>query len=261
MNEDDYSFLNFCEQWYYTCGKLPTLQQSMSVGHNKSTWNRCLKLPIFNKALEGRGITPFSSFDSDGNVPATLSSEQLNAASVMLDIRDGRPQKKKLTDLGIATQKWDTWLRDPIFQQYVMTRAEHLLGSNGHEAHTALLERVRAGELGAIKYFNEITGRYIPERTKGVDVQSIILRVIEIIQIHVADPTTQSKIADSLLEIVKETSAQYNGQPVVRPAIKRPPARQIEAKVVKTAQQEIAELELAQRKAGTYVELSGLDAM
>lgn len=222
MNEDDYAFLNFCEQTFHLTGRLPNEYQSIAVGHSKRTYQRCVKLPVFNKALDARGIREgYASLDGDGNIDPQLTPEMLNAANVLLDLRDNRSAIKKLKELAIPTQKYETWLRDESFQRYLMIRSQKLLEINGHEAHLALIQRVRAGELGAIKYFNEITGYYVPERTKGVDVQSVILRVIEIIQIHVSDPAIQSAIADGLLEIVRENAPQLNHEPVIRPQIKQ----------------------------------------
>ena len=223
LSEQDYLFLNFCEQYYFSVGHLPTKVEAANPGGYKGLiFDKCVMNATFNKALQVRGITPYALLDHEGQVPSQLTTRQLHAVSTVLDKVDQKSLKRKLQEIGISNATWNGWCRDPIFNGYLQARGEAALGLNQHEAHFALVERVKTGDLGAIKYFNELTGRYVPERTKGPDINAVILRVIEIIQIYEPNPVIQSQIADALLDVVKESAPIHNSRPLVRAGIKRP---------------------------------------
>lgn len=131
----------------------------------------------------------------------SLSAKQLIVANAMLDIIDTRSDAKKLKDLGVSTSTYQSWLRDPAFAEYLRVRSEGLLDTSQHEAHLALLDRVRAGEVKAIQYFNELKGRFTPSNGRvdngGVnDVQALLTAILEIILEEVDDPLVAQRIAE-----------------------------------------------------------------
>lgn len=196
------AFMNFVEQIYTTTGGLPTAEKCSQHGFSEKFHALLSKDNPTTKELIARGVSKdlFGDFSS---ITGVLSELQLTAANVMLDLRDNRSQRKKLTELGISTGQWDKWLKDATFQGYLRQRAENLLGDNQHEAHYALLSRVRAGDINAIKYYNELSGRYVPQRSSGVssnfDVKMLLTRIIEAIQKHVKDPEIQQAIAQEII--------------------------------------------------------------
>jgi len=220
LTANEISLLNYIEQEYLLHGSVPTEERCLSVGVVKdiNVYRRAYKKSDFREALEERGIPLYNLGDPESG-SYVLTPNQLVAANVMLDLRDNRSQKKKLQELGIPTQTWEAWLRDPAFQHYIRTRAENILGDNIHESHLALVDRVRSGDVAAIKYFNEITGRYVPAATGQVDVAQVLMRVLEVIQRFVLDPATQSLIADELLTIASEVGVKPRGGTVspIRP--------------------------------------------
>lgn len=233
MNSDQYSLLLFCEQMFLMTGRLPDESTCAAAGHSGAVYKKCIKLPVFNLGLSQRGIRPYNELRGDGSVSRQLSPEQLQAANIILDQNDNRSRKKKLSDLKIPTERWETWLRDPAFQEYLHVRGEAVLGDHSHDAMLSLVKRVQVGDIAAIKYYHEITGRFIPSRERGVDPQQVLLRVMEIIQRRVGDPQVQMLIADDLIELAKESSSQFQGTPLVsqlRPVGTRP--REIESHVV-----------------------------
>lgn len=126
---------------------------------------------------------------------SVLTPLQLIVANAMLDLVDTRSQKKKLQDLGVSTSKYNMWLKDPVFQGYLRDRAEAMLGENQHEAHLALLDKVRMGDMKAISYYNELTGRYTQSTQAQtgtnvvLDFKNLMIRVLEIINDEVDGPT------------------------------------------------------------------------
>lgn len=196
LTSKDHELLTFIEQEYLLHGMVPTKEATVTRGVCSAVkYDAFFANPLARKALLVRGIslTP--------NATGVLTPEQLASANLMLDLRDNRSQRNKLKDLGVPTQKWEAWLRDPAFQSYLQQRAENLLGDNLHESHLALVDRVRSGDVNAIKYYNEITGRYIPASTAKVDVNAVLMRVLEIIQKYVRDPEVLSGMAEELLAL------------------------------------------------------------
>lgn len=171
------------------------------------------------KALVERGL-PRRLLEGLVNVEspvgkAKLTPIQLIVANAMLDLADTRSVKKKLQDLGTNTATYQMWLRDPNFNNYLKERAESLIGDNQHEAMLALLDKVSGGDLNAIKYFHELTGRFVPQAatnngaSSSHDMQNMIIRIIEIIIDEVDDPQTALRISDRLKGLV--TGAQIAG--------------------------------------------------
>lgn len=199
LTNKQHDLLNFIEQVWYLNGALPTKEVTVGRGIcSGPLYEESLKNETFRTAMDSRGISVRSLDDADNGV---LTEEQLAAANTMLDLRDNRSQKKKLSDLGIPTQKWEAWLRDAAFQAYLRQRAENILGDNLHESHLALVDRVRSGDINAIRYYNEITGRYTPRSDSQIDVNLILLRVLETIQRHVKDPATLEAIGNDLASL------------------------------------------------------------
>jgi hypothetical protein len=128
----------------------------------------------------------------------------------MVDILDKRSRLKKLTEFGITTSEYNTWLRDPLYREYCLARAEELLESSQHIAHLSLIDRVAQGDLGAIKYFNSMTGRYRENGASPVQInlsntnnygEDKLIAVVEIIQRHVKDPDVLAAIGADILAL------------------------------------------------------------
>lgn len=221
LSSTEHEFLAYLEQAWLTVGMVPTETKAGSDGFDTAFYKKCIKNKDFRHAMLARGIS-LRGLDNDASPtggPSVLDERQLVAANTMLDLRDNRSQAKKLRELGITTQRWEAWLRDPAFQHYLRTRAENLLGDNLHESHLALLDRVRSGDIHAIKYFNEITGRYVPNANDKADVQAVLLMVLEAIQRHVRDPEVLMALSEDLLSIGKNVNPT---KVINAPAIERP---------------------------------------
>ncbi len=201
LTSSDKELVSFFEQIWFLNGILPTRDTCVKAGFGGVTFDRAIKKTVFKEALERRGIVSKEN-------PSVLTPEQLTCANVMLDLRDNRSQRKKLSELNVTTAKWEGWLRDPHFRQYLQTRAENLLGDNLHESHLALVDRVRSGDIGAIKYYNEITGRYVPSANEKVDVNGVLMKVLEIIQRHVKDGVQLDAIARDFMLLADTSGVQ-----------------------------------------------------
>ena len=227
LNSEQYELLNYFEQFWFESGSLPTKEFCTDNGLPAALYNKCVGSPEFRTALLARGINLSSLQPIEGESQfmggKALTERQLTVANVMLDLHDQKSQKKKLQELGVSSGEYTSWLRDPSFQNYLRIRAEHVLGDNQHEANFSLVDRVRTGDVNAIKYFNELTGYYRPNQTSQVDVKLILVKVMEAIQRHVSNPTEQELIADELLSLASGlqvanslTQTPVNSAPVGR---------------------------------------------
>lgn len=209
LTPKDHKLLTYMEQEFLLHGAVPSKDKCIQVGVTDAQhWNKSIKSADFRNALIVRGIA-LRGFDLNASEPQdyVLTEEQLVAANLMLDLRDNRSQRKKLNEIGITTAKWEAWLRDPAFQSYIRTRAENLLPDNLHESHLALLDRVRSGDMVAIKYFNEITGRYVPNANDKADVNAVLMLVLEVLQRELSGyPELLGNVARGLSQIRDKAS-------------------------------------------------------
>jgi len=221
LDEESWELVNFLEQEWLAKRALPTADRLSDIGFSISTesYTKFLDRQDVRTALLGRGV-PLSILG--GGKHDVLTEEQLTAANVMLDLRDNRSQKKKLQDLGVSSQKWQAWLRDPAFQNYLRQRAEGILGDNQHEAANALVDRVRSGDVNAIKFYYEITGRHVsaPQGGNSPNFPALLMRVMEIIQKHVSDTEIVNAIAEDFLVLAQGVSVGVGTTPMIAPTRK-----------------------------------------
>lgn len=185
--------MNYIEQVYFQTDKFPSAQQvCKALALSEKEYNAAMRSKDFKQMLSDRGLVMRDSGDG------ILTPEQLACANTLLDFADTRSRKKKLSDLGITSQQYQAWLKDPAFQAYCRKRAEDLLPDSMHEVHGALLDTAMRGDVSAMKLYYEMTGRYNPRQDATVDVQFLLVRVIEAIQKHVTDPAALTAIAEEI---------------------------------------------------------------
>lgn len=210
LSNKELMLLNYFEQHWFVNSSVPTEDYCAEKGGlDRNFYRNCLRKKEFRDALVSRGIhipglveNPDKPAFADG-----LTELQLTVANLMLDLRDTRSRSKKLSDCGVSSGQYQSWLKDPAFSAYLRSRAENILGDNQHEAHLALVGRVQQGDIQAIKYFNELTGYYRPDAQGNVDVPALLQLFVEIIQKHVRDTDTQRAIASDLLALGVTTRA------------------------------------------------------
>ena len=188
----------YIEEFYYRNGRTPTnFELAGNFGKSEQVVAKWFDDAMY-EALEMRGIIYNKSTNG-------LTADQLLVANTMLNLADGRSQKKKLQDLKISAAQYSAWTRDPVFQDYMRTRAEQMMGDSLHEAHLALIDNVRHGDLGSLKLYYEMVGRWSTKTANEVNIEFVIIKLMEIIQKHVKDPAILTAIAE---EITGLTAAQ-----------------------------------------------------
>jgi hypothetical protein len=107
---------------------------------------------------------------------------QLLLINSLLDFNDPKPDHKKIKELGISSRTYSAWRRDPAFLSYLKKRVEGIVGEDDDEISRSLFERARDGDITAIKFYYEITGKYRPQSAgQQQDFRYLILRVQEVL--------------------------------------------------------------------------------
>lgn len=161
------------EQYWHKHGKFPKVVFTEGFDLDKA-----LDKESFMRGLFNRGITP-------PNNDPELSDSQLAAIMTVVDINDRRSTRVKLKEIGVNQQTWQGWMRDKNFRDYL----HHLSSKNFedalHIAHQGLLSSVEKGDVSAIKYWNELTGRAVSPEVQNARI--LISRIVQVIQTHVKD--------------------------------------------------------------------------
>lgn len=229
LKPEEQEFVTLIHYEFGLTGKIEVSRIAGEYGYSKEEFSNLFKREAVQRALTERGIPRrLLQINEEGSPvgnqakQAKLTPVQLIVANTMLDLADTRSTKKKLQDLGCTTATYQMWLRDEHFSSYLRERAESLVGDIQHEAMLALVDRVSSGDLKAIQYYHELTGRYVQQSSSNQsssshDLQSMIVRIIEIIIDEVDDPQTALRISDRLKGLV--TGAQVAG---ILPSIETP---------------------------------------
>lgn len=182
-------------------------------GYEKADYEALASNELVIKALEDRGISgkhfiPLNELNGPVGTRAKLTPIQLIVANSMLNLTDTRPPKKKLQDAGVSPYQYQAWMKDPDFKQYMVDISEGLLNDVQHEVLLSLIDRATAGDMKAIEYYMEMTGRYVkqtvsnPQANSAQDFQQMIVRIIEIVVDEVDNPNTAARISDRLKGLV-----------------------------------------------------------
>lgn len=181
----------FSEQQWFLTGHMPTPETlADTFGISRKKLNELLS--NLKTSFEERGMPIIEG--------RTLSPQQVSMANQMLNLADQRSNRKKLSDNGITPTKWDGWMQNPDFKEYMMVRSKQILDGAIPEAHLALVENVKRGDLGSLKFYYEMTGFYTG-KDQAIDPRAILNKVLEIIMRHVKDPETLKAIASEILPL------------------------------------------------------------
>lgn len=197
-----FELLAYVEQHWQMYGNVPTTDKAFALGIQRNLYNKWMTSRPFRQLLIKRGVRLPESEKWQG----ALTDRQKNAADIVMDLADNRSKKRKLSDLKIPTAEWDTWLLDPAFVAYVNNKSEQKLKSHQYEANLALMDGVTAGDLGAIKYFNAMTGRFNEAgNATQVNVGEVLQGVLEALQ------EETKHLLDQDPDLLKRVGARLSG--------------------------------------------------
>lgn len=206
LNERQMRVVNLVEQRFWEIGVMPSYEAVAEACKEEVDYVRKVveKNPLARKSLVVRGVDLRASESA-----RVLTSEQLMAANVVLNNHDARSLREKLEFLGISSQQWHAWLRQPGFSQYMTKRAEEAFGAHDYAAYAALGDAVEEGKLDAVKLHFEMRGKYKQQVDVHVNIEQVLMQVVEVISRHIDD-------RDVLLGIAKDFETLMPGNAETR---------------------------------------------
>lgn len=172
--------------------RLPSVEDIAEFSdHRPSTISRIIATDEFKTAIEARGVR------WGPNPLNGISAEQHYAISILFNPTDRRPLAAKLKSAGVTYSKNKAWLKEPTFNNFVQQNAENMLGDHQADIHTAFLNKAMTGDLPAVKFYYELTGRHNPQANQVIDLQRVVGLLLESVSKHVTD-------ADVLLRITAD---------------------------------------------------------
>lgn len=188
--------VDYIEQTFWETGGIPTVEKVVSETGVSGTslkkwWD---KDEIFRKALIARGI----DLAGPENSEKQLTPQQLLCANVLLNTHDKRTEREKLEFLGISSQQYHAWRRQPAFSSYINRRAEAVFESSTHKAFQNIINNVEADDLNAAKLMLELQGKYRQQVDVNINIETVVVTLVEIVAKHVKDPEIIQAIANEI---------------------------------------------------------------
>ena len=116
-----------------------------------------------------------------------LSVEQLGLLTILTNPTDGRTLKGKLKASGVSWPTYQAWMKQPRFHAMYKSWASTTLIDAIPAAETQLANLMASGDLSAIRFGMEVTGRHDPANKKQVDGQKLVALILEVIEEEIKD--------------------------------------------------------------------------
>ena len=150
------------------------------------------------KSLESRGIA------TTKNPNLTLRQETfLQAYLNPLNLKTPQVLAKQMK---INLVELDGWMRQKEFAKAMSAKAQDNLEKYLPMADQALGQLVQQGDMKAITFLNQLTGRFDPNKAGSIDIVSVMMQVQDVILRHVREPEIKRNIARELIAIANGQS-------------------------------------------------------
>jgi len=149
----------------------------------------------FQRSLADRGIKTTKD--------PHLTLRQENFLQAYLNPMNLKPPQVLAKQMKINITELDGWMRDKHFADAMSSKAEENLRKYIPIADQALGQLVQQGDMKAITFLNQLTGRFDPNKSQAVDVVALLLAVQDIVLKHVRDPITKRNIGRELMAMAQ----------------------------------------------------------
>ena len=149
----------------------------------------------FQRSLEDRGIKTTKD--------PRLTLRQETFLQAYLNPMNLKPPQVLAKQMKINIAELDGWMREKSFAEAMSAKSEENLRKYLPIADQALGQLVQQGDMKAITFLNQLTGRFDPNRSQSVDVVSLLLAVQDIVLKHVRDPITKRNIGRELMAMAQ----------------------------------------------------------
>ena len=170
-------------------GRIPTLNEvvlEVDGRVSEKTTKTIYESAQFRRAMLIRGI--------DFTGQTHLSPEQDMAIAIMSNPTD-KTFEQKLKTAGVAPSKWRAWLKQKYFREAWNAIGGNVLYEHENDMLVSLVGQALTGDVPAIKFALEVSGRHAPARQQSVDATIVIAQLIEIVQEEVKDLAVLARIA------------------------------------------------------------------
>jgi hypothetical protein len=147
------------------------------------------------KSLDNRGIKT----TKDPNL--TLRQETLLQA--YLNPMNLKPIQVIAKQMKIPITEIDGWMRDKHFAGAMSSKSEENLKKYIPIADQALGQLVQSGDMKAITFLNQLTGRFDPNARASLDVPALMMQIQDIVLRNVRDPIAKRNIARELIALAQ----------------------------------------------------------
>lgn len=194
------ALLAFAESHYRSYRTMPPVALLLEFW---PTSEKFLDSQEFIKQLMLRGL-PWDEVLTPDGFPVHF----INAANLLLDHVDRRSKAAKLKSLGISSRQWNMWMKLPTCRQYFEREVDEVFKViTPIDSKQSLSRAVEAGDLNAIKYFNEFNGTYRPGQESLLNLAAILAKVMEILVKYV-DPQVLPQVATELDHVIEAESRE-----------------------------------------------------
>lgn len=151
----------------------------------------------FQRSLADRGIKTTSN--------PNLTLRQENFLQAYLNPMNLLTPQVLAKRMKISLNEIDGWMRQKAFASAMAAKSEDNLKKFIPMADAALGQLVQQGDMKAITFVNQLTGRFDPNARQSVDIPAILMSIQDIIARNVREPEIKRNIA-------REIIALANGQ-------------------------------------------------
>lgn len=187
------------ENLYKEYGRLPSVGEiALRAGCTEKSVTQVLVTQEFLDRMAKRGII----WSAKNRIIAQLTPEQIALMAVLTDPTLKLDLRARLKRAGVPYSVYRNWLKNPAFSRVIRNTAESSLDDHLPDFHTKIVEKGLAGDLNAIKFAYELTGRHDPAKQQMVDFSRLVMLVLEVITKYVTDPVALKNInvdIDSIL--------------------------------------------------------------
>jgi hypothetical protein len=109
-----------------------------------------------------------------------LTDKQVAAIALITNYSDRRPIQARLNAMGVTEEMLHGWQKDPVFRDALTLQAEDVFANVAPVAQVRLAQQIDKGNLNAIKFYFEITGK--AETPETINVKKTLQTIIEAVQ-------------------------------------------------------------------------------
>lgn len=150
-----------------------------------------VQTPRFKKAAKERGL-PTAHLDG-------LSPEMVAALRTVADpTLNEMSERKRVEALGITWQEYQGWMDYPPFREKYRLLMGKMLDVAVDKADMKLAELIESGNLKAIEYANEKTGRFVRGSQQQQDFNQMVLMVLSVLTRHITNPDELKAVSTDL---------------------------------------------------------------